>query len=343
VSGVELDRIPAELRAIARWLVWRVELREGKRTKVPYAVHGGPASTTDSRTWATFEEAVSRLKQGDVAGVGFVFADADPFVGVDLDGALAGDEAAPWAAAIVAELDSYTELSPSGRGLHVIVRGELRAGGNRRGPVEMYDRGRYFTVTGRVYAGRGTIRNRQAELDAVHARWVARPVAAVIPLRGAAALALDDDELLGRATRAKNGALFERLWRGSPEGYSSRSEADLALVSLLVFWTGGDETRVDRLVRASGLYRPKWDRADYRQATIDRALASAHNLYAPREELRARREELGPGTVEELGPGTVEELGPGTVEELGPGTVEELGPGTVEELGPGTVEELDST
>jgi putative DNA primase/helicase len=317
VSDVELGRIPAELRAIARWLVWRVELREGKRTKVPYAVHGGPASTTDPRTWATFEAAVSRLKQGDVAGIGFVFTDGDSFVGVDLDGALAGNEAVPWAAAIVNELDSYTELSPSGRGLHVIVRGELRAAGNRRGPVEMYDRGRYFTVTGRVYAGREAIRSRQAELDAVHARWVARPVATVIPLQGSAALVeLDDEELLGRAMRAKNGALFEQLWRGSAEGYSSRSEADLALVSLLVFWTGGDKARVDRLFRASGLYRPKWDRADYRQATIDRALASAHDLYAPREELRGRPEVFGPGRVEELGPGRVEELGPGRVEEL---------------------------
>ena len=288
-----VDVLPAELRACAQWVVWRVELRNGKPTKVPYAVDGRPASTTDPSTWAAFHEAVSCLRQGDVAGIGFVFTAADPFVGVDLDGAIDGDQAAPWAAEIVAELDSYTEVSPSGRGLHVLVRGELRAAGNRRGPVEMYDRERYFTMTGRVYEGRATIRDRQGELDAVHARHVARPLAVAVPPQ-VAPVDVDDRELLERAMRAKNGALFTRLWHGRTEGYSSRSEADLALVSLLVFWTGGDEGRVDRLFRASGLYRAKWERADYRQATIGRALASAHTFYAPARVLRARKqEELG--------------------------------------------------
>jgi primase-polymerase (primpol)-like protein len=311
VSG-DLHRLPAELRACAQWLVWRVELRNGKPTKVPYAVDGRPASTTDPSTWATFLEAVSALRRDDVAGLGFVFTAADPFVGVDLDGALDGDRAAPWAAEVVAELDSYTEVSPSGRGLHVLVRGELRGDGNRRGPVEIYDRGRYFTMTGRVYEGRASIRDRQGELDAVHEHHVARHLAVAAPPQ-VAPVDVDDRELFERAMRAKNGALFTRLWQGRTEGYSSRSEADLALVSVLVFWTGGDEGRVDRLFRASGLYRPKWDRGEYRQATIDRALASVRSFYAPRRVLRGRQHELGPGTVVELGPGTVVELGRGTV------------------------------
>jgi primase-polymerase (primpol)-like protein len=302
VSGVDFHRLPAELRASAQWLVWRLELRNGKPTKMPYAVDGRPASTTDSSTWGAFEEAASCLRRGDVAGIGFVFTAADPFVGVDLDGALDGDQAARWAAEVVVELDSYTEISPSGCGLHVLVRGELRAAGNRRGPVEMYDRERYFTMTGCVYESRDTIRDRQGELDTIHAAHVARPPAVPVPPQGVVSVDVDDRELLKRAMRAKNGALFTRLWHGRTEGYSSRSEADLALVSLLVFWTGGHRERVDRLFRASGLYRAKWERIDYRQATIGRALASSHNLYTPARVLRAPREELGRGTVEPLDP-----------------------------------------
>jgi putative DNA primase/helicase len=310
VSGADFHRLPADLRACAQWVVWRVEARNGKPTKVPYAVDGRPASTTDPSTWAAFHEVVSCLSRVDAAGIGFVFAAADPFVGVDLDGALDVDgRAAPWAAEIVAELDSYTEVSPSGRGLHVLVRGELRAAGNRRGPVEMYDRERYFTMTGRVFDGRVTICDRQGELEAAHTRLVARRLAVAVPPQ-VRPVDVEDRELLELAMRAKNGALFTRLWHGRTDGYSSRSEADLALVSLLVFWTGGDEGRVDRLFRASGLYREKWDRTAYRLATIERALASAHTLYAPTRVLRGRQQELGPGSAEELGRGAVEPLGP---------------------------------
>lgn len=298
VSGVDFDRFPPELRALPQWVVWRVEERGDKPTKVPYAVDGRPASTTDPGTWAALDMAISRFQLGGVDGIGFVFSTADPFVGVDLDGALDGDRLAPWAAEIVAELDSYTEISPSGRGLHVLIRGELRAGGNRRGPIELYSHGRYFTMSGRVFEGRDTIHERQGPLDAVHARHVARSLP-VVPMRRPAPVGVDDHELVERAMRARNGGLFSRLWRGQTGGYSSRSEADLALVSLLVFWTGGDTERVDRLFRASGLYRAKWERENYRRATIDRALASARDLFSKPspDYLMAKTEELGPGTV----------------------------------------------
>ncbi len=150
------DHIPAELRARPQWVLWKLERRSGKLTKIPYTPGtGGRASATDLTTWGAFEDALEELDRGTYDGVGFVFSSGDPYVGVDLDACVDPEtgEISPWAVRIIEELDSYTELSPSGTGVHIIARGKLRDGG-RRGPIEMYSRDRYFTMTGRVLGER---------------------------------------------------------------------------------------------------------------------------------------------------------------------------------------------
>jgi primase-polymerase (primpol)-like protein len=104
-----------------------------------------------------------------------VFDPEAGIVGVDLDNCRDADseEVAPWAGEIVERLDSYTEISPSGTGLHVLVEGELPAGRNRRGDVEIYDRDRFFTVTGTHLAGTpADVARRQDALLAVHHEFV---------------------------------------------------------------------------------------------------------------------------------------------------------------------------
>ncbi|MGH3145785.1 MAG: hypothetical protein ACRDTR_08285, partial [Rubrobacter sp.] len=138
---------PKDLR---QWVCWRSEERDGRPTKVPYSPASGlRARSDDPVTWGTLSEAREAAREGDYEGVGFVFTAGDPFCGVDLDACVDPEtgEVASWAAEVLDELDSYTEFSPSGRGLHVLVRAELPPGGRRKGRVEMYDRGRFFTVT----------------------------------------------------------------------------------------------------------------------------------------------------------------------------------------------------
>jgi primase-polymerase (primpol)-like protein len=267
--------IPSDLRARHQWVVWRREQREGKETKVPYRARAPElkASSTDAHTWAPFEKAIAVLERGTADGIGFVFAEDDPFFGVDLD--RCRDETGelnPAAAAIVDELDSYAEASPSGRGVHVIARGRLEGGRCRRGPVELYDRGRYFTITGSRLAGvPHSPMPRQRELDALRARLFPPPVWPSRP-PGPRAVPESDQALLSRVFAAKNGPDVERLFHGDTRGYDSHSEADLALVSHLAFWTDGDPDRIDALFRASGLMREKWERVDYRARTIEKAL-----------------------------------------------------------------------
>ena len=149
--------IPAELKKPQQWVLWRLEKRNGKTTKVPYdpAKLKRRASSTDSRTWGTFDQAVAAFDNTPSTGVGFVFSADDPYVGVDLDGCRDPETGRiePWAEAIRDELKSYTEVSPSGRGLHIILKGTLPPGRRKKGAIEMYDSGRFFTMTGEILSG----------------------------------------------------------------------------------------------------------------------------------------------------------------------------------------------
>jgi putative DNA primase/helicase len=132
------------LRELRQWLCWRSEERGGKPTKIPYSpLTGQRASSTDSKTWADYRETVKACKEHGYSGIGFVFTAEDDLCGVDLDDCLNPDTGVieGWAQEIIDELDSYTEISPSGTGVHILLRGELPAGRNRKGPFEAYDRG----------------------------------------------------------------------------------------------------------------------------------------------------------------------------------------------------------
>ncbi|WP_263018124.1 phage NrS-1 polymerase family protein [Natronobiforma cellulositropha] len=300
-AGIDVGAIPEALAERAQWICWRAEARGGKQTKVPVDPStGGFASTTDDGTWADLESALACASTDAADGIGFVFTAVDPFVGVDLDDCRDPETgAALWPAEqIIDRLDSFTEVSPSGTGYHVILEGDLPRGRNRRGSVEMYDQARFFTVTAdHVEGAPRSVRARQDALEAVHAEYVAideRPDRSTEIDAGSdtdsgspPSLDLEDEELLERARAAKNGEKFERLWRGSTQGYASGSEADMALCYLLAFWTGRDRTRIDRLFRESGLMREKWDDVHYAdgstygEKTVERAIANTTDIYEP--------------------------------------------------------------
>jgi hypothetical protein len=245
------------------------------------------ASSTDPATWSAFETAQAAVADGKADGFGFVLGGG--YAGVDLDACRDPETGVMTveAQAFIDGLSSYTEISPSGSGVHILLRGGLLPGGRRQGHVEIYADGRYFTITGHHLEGTPTtIEERTAELAALHGRLfghnggkgdhqsVPRPVASV---------ATDDAALLERARGASNGTKFSALWAGDTTGYSSSSEADLALSRLLAFWTHGDAGRIDRLVRASGLFRPKWDERrgthTYGELTIEKAIAGCRQFY----------------------------------------------------------------
>jgi hypothetical protein len=298
---VDQHSIPSTLRDVPHWVVWRYVHKPGKKKpwdKPPFnAMTGGLGSSTDPTTWCSFEMAWDAYRQGNLDGVGFVLSKeaehADPFVGVDLDNCRAPEDGAiqAWALEIVQALDSYTEISPSGTGIRIFLIGKLRPGRRKQGDFEIYETGRYVTVTGsRLVGSPDRIAERQEQIDRVCANVFDKAQKKPKARRPSGGTPLFDNQaLLSKAMASANGEKFRRLWEGDASDYDNdHSRADLALCCHLAFWLGGDALRIDGLFRQSGLFRPKWDERHcgdgrtYGQMTIDRALEGCTEFYNPK-------------------------------------------------------------
>lgn len=302
--------LPECLTTRKQWVAWTFECRGGKFTKCPRTPTGAFAKSDTPSTWSTFAEVMAAASQRPEMGVGFVFATDDPFTGIDLDDCLTPDGSLkPWAAPILERFaDTYSEVSPSGKGIKIWVRGTL-AGltdgtGTRRpygdGGIEVYQRGRYFTVTGKRYATSPlNVSEHEGDVDWLW-RLIGAPVATCVATAAIpAVLAVEpmtapeptreftSDEQA--ALRAKleaaraNVPTFDELWLGGACGHYAAgkpdpSRADLAFCNFLAYHLGLDTTGVDQAFRMSERMRPKWDEkhfADgrtYGQATIQKAL-----------------------------------------------------------------------
>ena len=257
--GDVLPQPLAELADIRQWVAWKRypdPNHPEKPRKVP-RTHDDTSTGADAKhrdTWSTYHTAHGGvMARPDLAGVGFVFTTQDPYVGVDLD--KCGDRGTghlePWAQAIVDRLDSYTEWSVSGTGVHILCRGVLPPDGNRCGRVEMYGRDRYFTVTGWGYGrwGNQAIAERTDALAAVHAEHVAPPALTVAPVPVATRRpSIQSDDLLWeRMFASRNGADIRRLHDGDTSGHlnddgtpdHSRAVYVLSLTTLLTGKRGG--------------------------------------------------------------------------------------------------------
>lgn len=304
---VKPDSVPDTLTDRDTWVCWRYEWKEDREdwTKVPVDVATDRrASSTDPDTWTSFADALAYHNRSETKtdGIGFILHDEDTILGLDLDDCRDREtgEREAWADRVLKDVPTYGEVSPSGTGLRLLGLGFIPDGGNRAdiedepGHIEMYDTGRYLTVTGhRIEDTPENVSQVHQAVKDVHAEYIAtddEPTAGksgssgVNPTPDAdrtGSVSLSDANLLEKAKNAENGEQFARLWNGHTSGYPSHSEADLALCDHLAFWTGGERSRIDRLFRESGLYREKWDRDDYRERTIDMALQGQSEFYDP--------------------------------------------------------------
>lgn len=297
---------PAQIRSVAmplfvpdvlqqpRWVNWRYELTDdGRLAKMPYMARNvnRRAASNRTSTWATLDEALDAYAKhpARLSGVGYNQHGSD-VVGIDLDHCV--DDAGnvdPWAAEIVSSFNTYTEISPSGHGIRMFGRGRKPGKHEKRGDVELYDGSstRYLTFTGNHLPGTpcDVVDVTQPLTELYQRMFGAAEPGSVPRTTPAQPVNLDDAELLARAIAAKNGARFLALWQGDASAHSSRSEADFALVGALLFWTAGDEPRVDRLFRQSGLMREKWDRrtgaSTYGALTITNCAAGSTQYYTP--------------------------------------------------------------
>ena len=255
-----LTYIPASLRRYPNWVCWKIIVRKGRPTKVPFDVKTAQwAKADDSTTWPTYEQAVEAadpLNGNDYDGIGFELGGTN-FVGIDFDNAITVKGVVdPYALAILKILGNpYTEISPSGNGLHAFVECDgLPKGGRTMSQdhvgIEIYhgkEKGRYFTITGEKFSGEG------------------------IPKIS--------DMTLPYFLIAKNkDKKFKALWLGDASAYGGdQSVADFALMCELAKFTNGDASKMEMIFGMSSLgQRDKWHDRDetYRQPTIRKAIAA---------------------------------------------------------------------
>jgi len=271
----QYDNIPDEMKKHKAFVCWRYEeLEEGKPTKVPYSpLNGAHASVNDPTTWTSFDNALSVVNY--YSGIGFVLSDNDPYTFIDLDEPkdhLTLEEKQvimDRQVKVFNEFNSYSEISPSGKGLHIIVKGQVKAG-RKRSSIELYSNLRYMTMTGNVYK-QSPIEDRQVLLTVLWEQ-MSNGGASALAYSGDDNQRNTDETIINMATDAKNGELFALLKEGRwREKYSSQSEADYAYIDILAFYTQNRE-QIARLFRNSALgQRPKALRVDYTNYMINKS------------------------------------------------------------------------
>ena len=300
------QNIPEEIRSLPQWVgFFREAAKNGKTTKKPVnpkTLYG--ASSTNPETWGTFEQALSCIgkhcrvgqSEGTVEGIGFVFS--PPYCGIDLDNVINPDtgEVNPQAVDIIQNMNSYTERSPSGKGFHIIYKGDPHTDWKCKQAdvfgsgtdLEMYQQGRYFTVTGDLWDNNNTISERESMACLVQKAYMKpKEIAEQNKSKSPPALLpLNENEILTAARNSRNGMLFSELYAGSWQGrYGSQSEADMAFCSMLAFWFQRDFDKMDAVFRKSGLMREKWDRkqsgSTYGALTLKKAISDCTSVYTP--------------------------------------------------------------
>ena len=311
-------RIPQEIKQTRRWICYKIEERDGKQTKVPYnAINGDYAKSNDSSTWTIFRVAILGCVKFGFDGIGFMLGEDKntgiKYFGIDLDNhededgnkPMTRDDFFDFSSEFINKLKSYTEYSHSGEGIHIICKGSLPDGARRKAGVgvEMYDKGRFFTMTGNVILDL-PIEDRTEEIKPLWEKYLNTKTEEEVPVgfKGIVfgenrqsktveigSSNLSDVDLIEKIRNSRYGGDFISLYNGDMSAYKNdHSSADMALCQILAFWTGCDKNQMDRIFRSSALMRPKWDqmrgRDTYGSITMDNAIAGQRDVYSPKKE-----------------------------------------------------------
>lgn len=277
-TSEEIQKIvPTELQAVNSWCLWKLERKDGRQAKIPYQVSGRRASTVDPSTWSSLQTCYQTLRSGSYNGIGLILSPAVNLTFIDLDGCLIDGQPNEFARSVLQLFpNTYTEISQSGAGLHILVRGAIPRA-IKKPEIELYHTGRYIACTFDGYNGSQDIQNGGQALQDLYQRYAPK---AKRKRRAPAPVVLQDDEtILDRALKSDSFAdLYHGNWRGK---YDSQSNADYALLCRLAFWTNRNPEQMERLFSSSGLVREKWtERDDYRHRSIERACLDCEQTFS---------------------------------------------------------------
>ncbi|MGV3003825.1 phage NrS-1 polymerase family protein [Aerococcus urinaeequi] len=289
----DIENIPAKMKEHNIFCCWKEEKGNGKKTKVPYNVKiGSRASSNDLSPFSSYGEAVKVMH--DYTGIGFIVS--HDICAIDLDECInEGGELNEIAQNVIAFFPNcYIEKSLSGSGLHIYFKTanfdydtDIYYINNRKLNIEVYIARvtkRFPTITGDVFQD-GILEDMTDTLPQFLEVFMMR-LSTVTPNDVDESISyLSDESVIEKANKSVNGEKFKKLWNGDIPSYESRSEADLALASILAFWCGRNIEQMDRLFRKSRLMRNKWDRKQsgttYGQITLETARRNVFTTYKP--------------------------------------------------------------
>lgn len=285
-----------ELKSQKVWLCWNYETRKGKRTKVPISASGTATGTNSeyAHTWVTYDEAIKAADKHGYNGVGFTIPQGYFFLDIDHK-----ELTDPFVQLMLERFNSYAEYSVSGGGIHIYGKcdidrvptyldkdGKLRLDKafymkNPHNSTELYCGGitnRFAVYTGNVIHNVPLKECTDALLVTLDKDMRRKQKVKYSEKRDG-----DDRELfdiVANLLKQKNGEKFRKLYcDGDFSGYGSQSEADCALCAMIAFRTGADPEMIDRVFRSSALYREKWERDDYREATIEKGIEACDGQF----------------------------------------------------------------
>ena len=292
----QYESIPEELKQLPQWVC--------HRNKIPFnPLTGAPAKAGQADTWARFEDAVNA--SGSYDGIGFEFNN-NGIVGIDLDKVIAEDGIiSSEVAEIIALLDSYTEYSPSGKGLHILVKGDIPVDGKKKGFIEMYKAKRYFTLTGNVYGELTTIKECSEQVMQIFNKYFSDSKSENSFNYNSVTDSAKDYLSVGLA----KDTVFKALWDGEyqSEKCTSESEADLALMGKLLYWCSGNtDAAIEAFISspyATGKddkHTTKLERSDYLKRTAVKAMQGLTSTAAGDDERYVRKFAKGTAEVQEM-------------------------------------------
>lgn len=281
--------IPIEMKERKQWVAYfKKEIpgsdHLGKVMVSPITYHH--ARSNEPNDWEDFYKASLFASQnGHMDGLAFVLTEGIVFV--DIDNSIdSNGQINEVGMRLLKELpDTYAERSCSGKGIHILLKGKLPKDCMKRNDdigLEMYDTKRFCCITGDVIGERTKLLDCSKKIETVALSLMGRKEKSKVPKPFYGKPLASDQMVIERALRSKNGTKFQRLYQGDSTGYKSQSSADLALVSMISFYTK-DVEQIDRIFRSSGLMREKWDspRGDttYGRMTIETSLSNTRRVY----------------------------------------------------------------
>ena len=290
------ENIPDNLKKEKRWCLYKIIQRDGKNTKLPLMPNGKPAKSNDKMTWNSYEDCIAALNRNIGDGLGFMLGDG--YIGIDIDKvsddiiAYSMDyHARSMTADFLRGISTYAEISPSKTGLHFIGKGEVPGERKRYKNLEIYDKDRFFTITGNIIKDRdrNKIVNIDSELSPLYEKYM--PKINVINSenkRNQITTFLKDDQdilekLFDRGYFSYTGEDLRKIYYGNYESYfNSQSEADFFMLGRLIYYTS-DTQKAIFLMENSGLKREKWYKrrgnTDYIHYIADKAIGSINQFY----------------------------------------------------------------